>query len=128
MAKIMLVDDEPGIIDLTKRMLEREGYEVVVCRSGKECLDNIMEEKPDLVLLDIMMKPLDEGWEVGKRIKEDKETSHISVVMFTVRTSHDSKMKSFQYSKADAHIDKPFDKEELLETIERVLKRSKDVK
>lgn len=127
MAKIMLVDDESDIIFTTKLILERGGYEVVVAKSGKECLDNIMEEKPDLVLLDIMMGALD-GWEVGKKIKEDKETNHIPVVMFTVRTSAGSKIKSFQYSKADAHIDKPFHKEELLGTIKRVLKSSKDVK
>ncbi|MFQ5887419.1 MAG: PleD family two-component system response regulator [Candidatus Hydrothermarchaeales archaeon] len=127
MTKIMLVDDEPDIIFTTKTMLEREGYEVVTARSGKECLDNIMEVKPNLVLLDIMMLKMD-GWEVGKRLKEDKKTSHIPVVMFTVRTSKESRIKSFQYSKADDQIDKPYSREELLETIEKVLKKSKDVK
>ncbi|MFQ5888252.1 MAG: response regulator [Candidatus Hydrothermarchaeales archaeon] len=127
MAKIMLVDDEPDIIFTTKLMLERGGYEVVVARSGKECLDNIMEEKPDLVLLDIMMKGLN-GWEVGKNLKEGKETAHIPIVMFTIRVSKESKAKSFRYSKADAQIDKPFNKKELLETIEKVLKNSKDIK
>ncbi len=122
MAKIMLVDDDPGIILTTKIMLEREGYEVVVARSGRECLDTIITEGPDLVLLDIMMRKIN-GWEVGRRIKDGKKTSHIPVVMFTVRTSEDSKKKSFQYSRADAQIDKPFTRGELLETIERFLKK-----
>ncbi len=127
MTKIMLVDDEPDIIFTTKMMLERENYEVVVAKSGKECLERLMKEKPDLVLLDIMMRKID-GWEVGKKIKEDNETHHIAVVMFTVRTSDDSKIKSFEYSKADAQIDKPFSREELLDTVDRVLKKSAETK
>ncbi len=127
MTKIMLVDDEPDIIFTTKMMLERENYEVVVAKSGKECLERLMKEKPDLVLLDIMMRKID-GWEVGRKIKEGNETSHIAVVMFTVRTSDDSKIKSFEYSKADAQIDKPFSREELLDTVDRVLKKSAETK
>ncbi len=124
MTKIMLVDDEPDIIFTTKIMLERENYEVVVAKSGKECLERLMKEKPDLVLLDIMMRKID-GWEVGKKIKEDKETSHIPVVMFTVRTSRESKVKSFVYSHADAHIDKPFDRDDLLKIVRKALVDSK---
>ncbi len=125
MTKILLVDDELDIIFTTKMMLERENYEVVVAKSGKECLQKIEETDPDLILLDIMMREMD-GWEVGKKIKEGNETGHIPVVMFTVRTSDDSKIKSFEYAKADDQIDKPFNKKTLLKTIEKVLKKSKD--
>lgn len=123
MTKIMLVDDDPDTIISSKMMLQSEGYEVVEIRNGNDCLDNILKEKPDLVLLDVMMPGMD-GWEVCKQIKGDKETSPIPVVMFTVCTSGYDKKKSFDYSKADAQIDKPFTKQELLDAIERVLKSS----
>ncbi|MFQ6137137.1 MAG: PleD family two-component system response regulator [Candidatus Hydrothermarchaeales archaeon] len=121
MSKIMLVDDEPDILLLVGEMLRGEGYDVVEVKSGVECLENIKREKPDLVLLDIMMQDID-GWEVCKKIKEDAETKDIPVAMLTVRTSEESKIKSFNYSSADAHIDKPFDKEELFSIIEGLLK------
>lgn len=116
----MVVDDEQDIHYILKTALEREGYDVVEMLSGIECLQNIDKIKPDLVLMDIMMPDMD-GWEVCKQIKEDKETRKIPVIMFTVRTSDDSKKKSFEYSKADAQIDKPFTRKELLETIEKIV-------
>jgi CheY-like chemotaxis protein len=124
MAKIMIVDDERDIRVLVREMLEREGYEVSEAGTGEECLKKLKDEKPDLILLDIMMPILD-GWEVSKRIKEDEETKDIAVVMFTVRTSEESRSKSLHYAKADAHIDKLFDREELLAVIKKYLRMSK---
>ncbi|MFQ5887222.1 MAG: PleD family two-component system response regulator, partial [Candidatus Hydrothermarchaeales archaeon] len=111
---------EPDIIFTTKMLLEGEGYEVVVARSGEECLDRVKEEKPDLILLDVMMPALD-GWEVSKRIKEDKETRDIPIAMLTVRTSENSREKSLTYAKADAQIDKPFNIKVLLEMVKDLL-------
>lgn len=116
MAKIMVVDDDLDILFTTKMMLEIEGYVVAVAKSGEECLENIGIEKPDLLLLDIMLKGED-GWEVCRIIKDNNKTSHIPVVMFTVHTGEDIRSKSILYSKAEAQVDKPFRKEELLETI-----------
>ncbi len=124
MAKIMLVDDEHDIRLLVRKMLEKGGYEVSEASTGEECLDRVKDEKPDLILLDVMMAPLD-GWEVSKRIKEDEETMGIPIVIFTVRTSDDSKVKSLQYAKADVHVDKPFDSEELLAIIKKHLRVGK---
>lgn len=124
MAKIMIVDDEPDIRLLVGKMLEREGYEVSQASTVREFLERLKEEKPDLILLDIMMPTLD-GWEVSKRIKEDEETRDVPIVIFTVRTSDDSRIKSLQYAKADAHIDKPFNREELLAVIKKHLRVGK---
>ncbi|MFQ6136112.1 MAG: PleD family two-component system response regulator [Candidatus Hydrothermarchaeales archaeon] len=121
MKKIMVVDDEEVMRSLMEKMLKGKGYEVVEASSGEECLEKLEEEKPDLILLDIMMPGMN-GWEIGKIIKEDEKTTHILVAMFTVRTSDDSKEKSFRYSRADAHIDKPFDIEGLLGTIKGLMK------
>ena len=120
MAKILLVDDEPEIVVLTKIMLEKGGHEVIVARHSRECFEKLNAEMPDLILLDIMM-PGDDGWEACRKIKEDEKTRDIPVAMFTVHTSDESVEKSFKYSHADAHINKPFNKSELLDTVERLL-------
>lgn len=72
MAKIMIVDDERDIRSLVREMLEKEGYEVSEASAGEECLDRVKEEKPDLILLDIMMPTLD-GWEVSKKTRRMKK-------------------------------------------------------
>jgi two-component system cell cycle response regulator len=101
-------------------MLEKEDYKVIEAESGEECLNKLKIEKPDLILLDVMMPGLD-GWEISKIIKEDKKTGHIPIAMFTVRTRKEDKTKSLQYACADKHIDKPAGKEELISTIKSLL-------
>jgi CheY-like chemotaxis protein len=122
MPRIMLVDDEPEIVYLVKLMLEREGYEVIEAKNGDECLEKLQSTMPDLILLDIMMPGLD-GWEICRNIKESKKTRDIPVVMLTVRTSEDSVKKSYEYAGCDAHINKPFDRKHLIDTIEEFLPR-----
>ena len=119
MAKILLVDDEPDIRYITKRMLEKAGHQVVEARDGEECLQRLRSERPDLILLDVMMPGL-KGWEVCRKIKADEETSCIPVVMFTVRTSEED-MQESRSCGAEAHINKPFDREELLRVISKIL-------
>ena len=123
MAKILLVDDEPEIVYLTRMMLEKEGHEMLVATDSAECFEILKEEKPDLILMDIMM-PGDDGWETCKKIKEDEKTKDIPVAMFTVRSSDDSVDKSFEYSHADAHINKPFEMKELLDTVKGLLEKA----
>jgi len=122
-ANILVVDDEPEIVVLTKIMLEKEGHKVTAAKNSEECFKRIKEKKPDLILLDIMM-PGDDGWDACKRIKEDKETSDIPVAMFTVRTSEESVEKSYKYAHADVHINKPFDRKELLKIVKDLLEKS----
>jgi CheY-like chemotaxis protein len=121
MARILLVDDEPEILFLTRMMLEKKGYEVCEVKSGKECIEELKSRKADVVLLDVLLHNED-GWEVCKKIKSSEETKNIPVAMFTVRTSPDSIEKSKKCG-ADAHINKPFDMEDLYKTIERLLQK-----
>ncbi len=123
MTKILLVDDEPDIIFTTKMMLEKNGYKVTTATNSEEGLEELAKDKPDLILLDIMM-PGVSGWETCRKIKDDPKTKNIPVVMFTVRTSKDSVQKSKEYAHADAQINKPFKMEELLELIKGLLKKS----
>ncbi len=114
--KIMIVDDEPDTVDLVKLVLETEGFEVITAFSGIECLKKLEEEKPDAVLLDIMMPGMD-GWEVFKRIKEKYED--LPVAMLTVRNQDIDIMLGLHVLKADDYITKPFGRKELVERVNR---------
>lgn len=119
MARIMVVDDNPKIRRVVRVILEKEGYNVEEIESGKECLRRLKKEKPDLILLDVMM-PEEDGWEVCKKIKSDEKHKDIPVAMLTVRASEEDMNKSIEHG-ADAHINKPFDVEDLLDRVESLL-------
>jgi two-component system response regulator VicR len=119
--KIMVVDDEPDVVDLVKLVLESDGFEVVTAYSGKEALEKIGQEMPDLVLLDIMM-PLMDGWEVYSRIKANPKTKDVPVAMLTAKSQSIDKMIGLHVVKVDDYITKPFGRSELLERVKRILK------
>lgn len=121
-SKILLVDDEPDIIYLVRRFLERGGYTVVEAYGGREALKKTEMENPDLVLLDVMMPDLD-GWEVSRSLKSREDTRNIPIVIHTVRTSHDSRQKSKEYAFADAHLGKPASGKDILRIVDSVLSR-----
>ncbi len=121
MVKILIIDDEPELVFVTRKLLEKEGYNVVVAKNGKEGLKILENDTPDIILLDIMM-PGENGWEVCRKIKSDEKTKNIPIAMFTVRVSEKSVQKSIDYASADAQINKPFETEELLKVINDLLK------
>lgn len=118
--KIMIVDDEPDTVDLVKLVLETEGYETSVAYSGQEALDKISVERPDLVLLDIMMPHLD-GWAVRKEIVENEETKDIPVVMLTAKAQPLDKMIGLHVVGVTDYITKPFGRQELIDRVKKVL-------
>ena len=113
--KIMVVDDEPAIRDLIVAVLEDEGYEVVVAISGRRAIELLPQERPDLVLMDIMMPEMD-GREAFRRIRELPDLAHTPVVMMSAATAPDRLAP-----RVSAFLAKPFDLDHLLETIARVL-------
>lgn len=121
MQKILVVDDEEDMRSLQKEMLEKHDYEVFVASSGKEAIELVREEKPDLVLLDVVMPEM-RGWEVCRKIREDPDISKTKIIMVTSQSTYDDKVHSFG-TKADWHIAKPFQTETYLETIEWALER-----
>jgi len=123
MAKILTVDDEPGIHDLLKIMLKKGGHETVKALSGEEAIEKLKEEKVDAILLDVMMPGMD-GWDTLKRIRENPETRDIPVIMVTVRGAEEDRERSFEH-RADAHLTKPILKEQLLRTVDWVLAQAK---
>jgi len=120
MTKIMVVDDEPDITFIVKETLTREGYDVIVANNGKDALEKIKSEDPDLVLLDVMMPELD-GWETCKKIKADDNTKDTMVTMLTVKSEDEDKVKSLDYALADWHINKPIDRKKLVKTVKWLL-------
>lgn len=116
----MVVDDELGVLRTIKLALESEGFEVIEASSGKECLEKLDGEKPDLILLDVMMPKID-GWEVCKKIKENEKTASIPVVMLTVLSMDKHKLRSFDSAYADWHIDKFSAKEDLVYVVKSIL-------
>jgi two-component system response regulator VicR len=126
MTRIMVVDDEPDLLEVVRLILESDGYQVVTAGSGQEALDKMEKEKPDLVLLDIIMPKMD-GWEVFSRIKADPKTTDIPVIMLTAKDQRIDKLIGLHVVRVDDYITKPFGRAELLERIKRVLQEKHKV-
>ncbi len=110
--KILIVDDVISNVLLLKVLLKNEKYNIVTANNGTEALSQVLEEKPDLILLDVMMPDLD-GFEVCERLKKDKETAGIPIIFLTALNNTSDIVKGFQVG-ANDFISKPFNKEELL--------------
>ncbi|PLX93353.1 MAG: two-component system response regulator [Desulfuromonas sp.] len=119
--KILIVEDEESLLKLESILLTSKGYEVRGVANGQAALDVLAEEKPDLVLLDIMLPELD-GFEVCRRIKSDEATRNIPVVMLTAKKSREDMAKGEKVG-ADWYITKPFKSAMVIETIQRFLSR-----
>ncbi|MGQ9477431.1 MAG: response regulator transcription factor [Candidatus Bipolaricaulia bacterium] len=117
--KILLVDDDPDILRLLRAFLSSRGYETLTAGDGPKALEAFAKERPDLVLLDVMLPGMD-GWEVLRRIREGSSTP---VLMLTARDSPIDTIQGFTLG-ADDYIRKPFDLMEVALRIEAVLRRA----
>lgn len=117
-SKILVVDDEPHMCEILRRILEKEGYEVITARDGETALRLAREEKPDVILLDVVMPGID-GVEVCRRVREMSPVTR--VIYFTAKAEFDTfKQKELQDS-ANAFIAKPSARKRILSTISGVL-------
>ncbi len=119
---VVCIEDEPEMIDLFKLILGRKGYQVVGAMGGRDGLEAIRNEKPALVLLDLMMPDMD-GWEVYQKMKADDQTKGIPVIIVTAKAQSIDKVLGLHIAKVDDYVTKPFGPQELLESVERVLAR-----
>ncbi len=119
---ILIVDDEPAIARLAKAKLQADGYAVASTTSGADALRYIEEDRPDLVVLDVMMPDMD-GFEVLRRIRA---TSQLSVILLTARTSDTDKLVGL-HGGADDYMTKPFNPDELSARVAAVIRRSAGV-
>ena len=119
MKKILIVDDKLEVVELVKATLEGEDYQVIDASDGREALEKIGKEKPNLVLLDIIMPKID-GFEVLDKVKKNPKTKDTPVIMLTARGQKLDKDKGRRLGAQD-YIVKPFSPSHLLHKIEEVL-------
>jgi len=124
--KIMVVDDEYEVADIVKKMLESEGFEVIIANSGEEALKKLEKERPDLILLDIMMPGMD-GWETLKEIKSNEKFRDIPVSMLTALPLTPDDTKDKPINSIENYIVKPFSKKVLLQKVNDILDREKEI-
>lgn len=120
--RILIIDDEMNIVELLKYNLESNGYKVLYALTGKEGLIYSIQNKPDLILLDIMLPEID-GFDICKEIKKNKDTENIPIIMLTAKSEEFDKILGLELG-ADDYITKPFSIRELLARIKVVLRRN----
>jgi len=116
--KILTCDDEKHIVRLIQVNLERQGYEVITAYNGVECLEKVKEDRPDLIVLDVMMPEMT-GFEVLETLKKDPETENIPVIMLTARAQDSDVLRGWQ-SGVECYLTKPFNPMELIAFVKRI--------
>src|SRR5438067_13637353 len=122
--KILVCDDERHIVRLIQVNLERQGYQVTTAFDGKEGLEKIRAERPDLVVLDVMMPYMD-GFEVLKTIRREPETESLPVIMLTAKAQDKDVYEGYHYG-ADMYLTKPFNPMEWVTFVKRIAAGSTD--
>ena len=117
--RILVVDDEKDLVEMLALRLEANEHEVLKAYDGKEGLDKARKEKPDLIILDLMLPKMD-GYKICRMLKFDEKHKKIPIIMFTAR-AQDSDKKTAEEVGADAYITKPFDPKTLLDKIKELL-------
>ena len=117
---IVYVEDDEDMIGLVKLILEREGFHVVGAISGREGLEIIKKELPDLVLLDLMMPEID-GWSVLQQLRSNEATKEIPVIVLTAKAQSIDRVLGLHIAKVNDYISKPFKPQELVDCISKVL-------
>jgi two-component system, OmpR family, alkaline phosphatase synthesis response regulator PhoP len=117
--KVLIVDDEPNITISVEFLMRREGFEVLVARDGEEGLARIRADRPDLVVLDVMMPKLD-GFEVCKAVRADPTLAGVRILMLTAKGRAAEISKGLSLG-ADAYIPKPFSTRELVAKVKELL-------
>lgn len=127
--RVLIVDDDPEFVETTKIMLESGGYETRAAVNGSDALKRLEEEKPDIILLDVMMKTVGDGVWVGQRIKGDQRFSDVPILMITA-VNKESANRSFHldpstdgdYLPVDGFLEKPVEPAVLLREVARLVR------
>jgi two-component system, OmpR family, response regulator VicR len=122
---VVYIEDEQEMIDLVRLILNRRGYEIIGANGGREGLETLRREIPELVLLDLMMPDMD-GWDVYQQMKADPLLAGIPVIVVTAKAQNIDKVLGLHIAKVDDYISKPFSPQELVDSVEKVLARYSD--
>ncbi|MEC7400253.1 MAG: response regulator, partial [Pseudomonadota bacterium] len=120
-AKLLLVEDDPALLELLEYRFSNEGYNVRATADGDEALILAAEDTPDLVILDWMIEGTS-GIEVCRRLRRDKSTAHVPIIMLTAREAEDDRIRGLDTG-ADDYLTKPFSPRELLARVGAVMRR-----
>ena len=119
--RVLVAEDEQDVAELIRYHLTKDGYDVVLAKTGAEALRRARDDKPALILLDIMIPQMN-GWEVCRCLKRDAETADIPVIMVSGRVEEGDKVLGFELG-ADDYVTKPFSPRELIARIQAVIRR-----
>ncbi|MCS6907018.1 MAG: response regulator [Anaerolineales bacterium] len=125
MAKILVVDDDPDFVEATRMILEKAGHSTISAASGNECYQKMKSEKPDLVILDVIMDTVLDGLTITQRIHEDEEINQIPIIMVTsiANTDYAALFPTDEYIHINAFMSKPVEPAELIRQINKLLKK-----
>jgi DNA-binding response OmpR family regulator len=118
---ILVADDDPQILSMVAMRLGSRGYTVLEARDGAEAMKMARDERPDLVVLDVMMPQMN-GWEVARALRQDPQLRGVGIVMLTAIGEHINELTSPLYG-ADEYIDKPFDFNDLEKKVAQVIEK-----
>ena len=121
---ILLIDDDKDITEYIKIILKKEGFVIRSAFNGKEGMGAIAKKKPDLIIMDVMMSDMSEGFDLAKELKSDDRFKDIPIIISTaleLLTDFDDKKKFRDWLPGDAYIEKPFNKEELVKKVKELL-------
>lgn len=122
MTRVLIVDDNRDLVQTVARALERTGYQVLTAYSGQEALARVREERPEAIVLDVVLPDLD-GYEVCRRLRSDPQLATIPVLFLTVKQDIDALLQGFKAG-GDDYLRKPFDLRELQVRLEALLRRA----
>ncbi len=125
MAKILIVDDDPDFVEATRMVLEKAGHTTLSAASGNECYQKMKSEKPDVVILDVIMDTVLDGLTITQRIHEDDEINQIPIIMVTsiANTDYAALFPTDEYVHINAFMSKPVEPAELIRQINKLLKK-----
>ena len=118
--RVVYIEDDQEMIDLVMLILTRRGFKVEGAHGGRNGLDIIHKDPPDLILLDLMMPGMD-GWEVYQQLKSNDDTKNIPVIIVTAKAQPIDRVLGLHIARVDDYIAKPFRPQELIDSVDRVL-------
>jgi CheY-like chemotaxis protein len=119
--RVLVVDDDPQVLKLLRVNFELDGYDVVDASSGEEALKSVKRDHPDVVVCDVMMPGMD-GIEVVRRLRADPKTAKLPVIVVSAKAQRID-LQAGQLAGADDYVTKPFDPQDLLDAVARLLKK-----
>ena len=120
--KVLVVDDEKDVIEYVTMILESAGYEVISADSNESCFESLEKERPDLIILDVMLETVTEGFYIGDKLKYNSKYHSIPVIVLSAIEKHTGFPMNKNSVPADEYLEKPIDPHDLIEAVNKFLK------